>query len=261
MGDYDEALAAFEEGLALSEKVGDEFHAFRYFNSLGWLHSELGDLERAIAYNQRGAEVARKRGDLEGTANAEINLGDIFLTKTDFTRAQESLDGIHGFVKDPTTTDWMKWRYSIHLFASLGELWLARGDVARARGFAGRCLEHATRTNSRKYLLKGRRLLGEIALARGQTDEAEDALRQALSVARDIGNPTQLWKTYAVQGDLLQAQGWQDDTRRAYDNALSVIEEVATGLKDNSLSYTFLSSHHVQEIQQKGQRKDNSGGK
>jgi predicted ATPase/class 3 adenylate cyclase len=254
MGDYNQAFAAFEEGLALSEKVGDEFYGFRYLNTVGWLHSELGDLERAIDYNQLGAEMARKRGDLEGTANAEINLGDIFLTKSNLTRAQEYLDGIYGFVKDPTTTDWMKWRYSMHLFASLGELWLARGDVSRARGFAGLCLEQATRTNSRKYLVKGWRLLSEIALARGQTDEAEDALRQAHILAQEIGNPAQLWKTHAVLGNLLQAQDRPDDARGAYDDALSVIEEVAAGLKDKSLRDTFLNSHHVQEIRRQAQR-------
>lgn len=43
----------------------------------------------------------------------------------------------------------MRWRYSIHLFASLGELALARGDVAQAREHADECLERATRTRSR----------------------------------------------------------------------------------------------------------------
>ena len=27
----------------------------------------------------------------------------------------------------------MKWHYSLHLFASLGELWLARGELAKAQ--------------------------------------------------------------------------------------------------------------------------------
>jgi hypothetical protein len=32
-------------------------------------------------------------------------------------------------VQDPATSAWMQWRYSMHLFASLGELWLARGGT------------------------------------------------------------------------------------------------------------------------------------
>ena len=46
-GDYDGALALLTEGLALTEKVGDENFVPRYLNSLGWLYFECGDLDRA----------------------------------------------------------------------------------------------------------------------------------------------------------------------------------------------------------------------
>src|SRR5262249_35754347 len=96
----------------------------------------------------------------------------------------------------PATSEWMRWRYSTHLFASLGDLWLARGDYSKAQEFCNHCLEIATRTNSKKNLAKGLRLKGEIAQARRQFEEAENALGQALTIAQVIGNPTQLWKTH-----------------------------------------------------------------
>ena len=77
-GDYDAALINLEEGLALSEKVGDEVQRHRMLNSLGWLYIECGDLERAIHLSREGAKGARKRGDPETIANSEINLGEIF---------------------------------------------------------------------------------------------------------------------------------------------------------------------------------------
>jgi tetratricopeptide (TPR) repeat protein len=36
-GDYDAALMTFEEGVSLSEKVGDEVQRHRMLNCLGWL--------------------------------------------------------------------------------------------------------------------------------------------------------------------------------------------------------------------------------
>ena len=133
-GDYDEALAMFEEGLVLSEKVGAEVLRHRLLNSLGWLYIELGDLDRAIDLNRQGAEGARKRGDPEMIANAELNLGDIFLAQGDLPWPRSSSMGSIAWSHDPATSEWMRWRYSIHLFASLGELWLARGDLTKARG-------------------------------------------------------------------------------------------------------------------------------
>ncbi|MFQ5946588.1 MAG: AAA family ATPase, partial [Anaerolineae bacterium] len=194
-GDYGGALPTFEEGLALSEKVGDEAIHHRLLNCLGWLHIELGDLDRAADLNRRSAEVGRRRGDPGTIPNAEINLGDIFLAKGDLTLAQEFFDGVSRLAKDPATSDWMRFRYSIRLFASLGDLWLARGEPAKAQEFAEGCLDLATRSNSRKNLVKGWRLKGEIAVARHQWDEADAALRQALTIAEAVRNPTQLWKT------------------------------------------------------------------
>jgi tetratricopeptide (TPR) repeat protein len=180
-GDYDAAVVTLEEGLALSEKVGDEVQCHRMLNSLGWLYMECGDLDRAIDFNRQGAEGARKRGDRETIANPEINLGDIFLAKGDLTLANEFLDGVYRLVKDPATSEWMRWRYSTHLFASLGDLSLARGDYTKAREFSDHCLDLATRTRSKKNLVKAWRLQGEIAQARRQWNEAENAFRGKLT--------------------------------------------------------------------------------
>jgi tetratricopeptide (TPR) repeat protein len=234
-GEYSEALARFEEGLVLSEKVGDEVLRHRLLNSFGWLLIECGDLERAIDLNRRGAEGARKRDDHETIANAELNLGDIFLMQGDFMLAQEFLDGVYRLAHHPATSEWMKWRYSMHLFASLGELWLARGEPAKAWEFAAQCLEIATRTNSRKYVVKGWRLRGEIALTRRQWDEAEGWLRQALTLAQAVGNPTQLWKTHLAYGHFYAAIKQPEMAQQAYGAARDVIERVKGSLRDPGL--------------------------
>jgi class 3 adenylate cyclase/tetratricopeptide (TPR) repeat protein len=247
-GNYDAALVTFEEGLDLSEKVGNEVYHHRLLNGLGWLYIELGDLDRALGLNRQSAEGARKRGDHEVIANAELNLGDIFLAKGDLASAQEYFGGVYRLVKDPTTSDWQKWRYSTHLFASLGELWLARGNPARAREFAQHCLELATRTNSRKYLVKGYRLRGEIALARGQWDEAEEALRRALAIAQAIANPTQLWKTHLAFGRLHSETKKPEAARQAYRAAREVIDRIKAGLQNPELRASLENSPLVRHI-------------
>ena len=56
-GDYDDARKTVEDGLALTEKMGDEVMYQRLLNISGWLHGELGDFERAIDLNRRCAEA------------------------------------------------------------------------------------------------------------------------------------------------------------------------------------------------------------
>jgi tetratricopeptide (TPR) repeat protein len=247
-GDYDEALATFEEGLKLSEKVGDEAMRYRLLNSLGWLYIELGDLDRAIDLNKQAAERARMRDNPDTIANAEINLADAFLAKGDLTLAQEFLDGVYHMVKDPSTNQWMQWRYSTRLFASLGELWLARGDLAKAQEFADQCLDIAVRTNSRKNVVKGWRLRGEIALLGKQSEEAEEWLQQALSLAQTVGNPTQLWKTHNSLARLYEKTKRQNLEREQWRAAATIVQSIADGLPDDELRETFINSAPVREI-------------
>jgi tetratricopeptide (TPR) repeat protein len=247
-GSYDEALQTFEEGLVLAEKVSNEIRYLRLLNSLGWLYNECGALDRALELNRRGAERARQRGDPETIANAELNLGDLFLIQGDFLLAQEFFDGVYHLAHNPATSDWMKWRYSTHLFASLGELWLARGDVTKAQEFADRCLDIATRTNSRKYVVRGQRLRGEIALARRQWDDAEGWLRQALLLARTVGNPPQLWKTYLAMGRLHTETKRPELARASYQGARDVIYRIKVTLQNLDLLRSLEQSPLTQQI-------------
>lgn len=234
-GAYGDALTTLQEGLAFTEKVGDEILHQRMLNTSAWLHLELGDTDRAIELNTRCLEGARKRGDPETTANAEINLAEDFIVKGDLTMAGVILDGVHRMVDDPAVSEWMKWRYSTHLFAALGELWLARGDWDRARQFGDRCLEVATRTNSRKYRARGWRLQGEQATARRQWDDAEAALRMALSTAQEIGSPAQLWKTHAAFTRFYADQGKSDESERARRATRHVLESIRERLQNPGL--------------------------
>jgi tetratricopeptide (TPR) repeat protein len=228
--------------------VGDENFAPRYVNSLGWLHIECGSFERALALNQRASAAGQDRGDHEAIANAELNLGDIFLTQGDLTLARETLDGVHHLVHDAATSEWMRWRYSMHLFASLGELWLASGDLAKAQASANQCLDIATRTHSQKYIVKSWRLKGEIALARRQWDEGERWLRQALQLAHEVGNPTQLWKTHLALGNLYAETKQPDMARHAYQAARQVIDRTKTNLQNLALRTSLENSPLIQNV-------------
>jgi hypothetical protein len=118
----------------------------------------------------------------------------------------------------------------------------------QAREFAEQGLELATRTNSRKYLVKGYRLMGEIALARHQWDEAERALQQALTIAQAIGNPTQLWKTHLAYGHLYTAIRKPEMAQQAYSAARDVIERVKGSLRDPGLRASLESSPLLRRV-------------
>jgi len=220
-------------------------------NTLGWVYGELQDHARALEWNTRGLAAALET-DLRGVHfecmnHARLNLGDTLAALGRLDEAEEQYRAVEQVVRHPPDA-WMLWRYAQHLFHSYGELWLTRGDAANALAYADECLQLAEQTNSRKNIVKGRRLRGQALLARGGLAEAERELMHALELAREVGNPPQLWKTHVALGDLRTAQGQPDEARASYGAALAVIEGVAAGLEDAELRDTFLNSAHVQQV-------------
>ena len=135
LGDYDAALRVLEEGLLLCEKLGNELELNRLLNTLGWLHIECHDLDRGLAFSAQGLELARRSRHATGFERVAFNLADqadAFLNKGDLALASEVLDEAINIVEHPPASRWMTWRYATHCLASLGELWLARGDLAQA---------------------------------------------------------------------------------------------------------------------------------
>jgi tetratricopeptide (TPR) repeat protein len=247
-GDYDDAFLMFHEGLALSEQVGDEAIHHRLLNCLGWLYSEIGDFDRARVLNEQSAQVGRRRSDPGSRPNAEINLGEICLVQGDLASAEEILKGVYEYWEDPSTSEWMRFRYSIRLFGDMGEVALARGDLEKAGTMSGRCLEAASHTESRKNLVKAYRLKGEIAAARKEWKDTERYLENALQIARSIGNPPQLWKTHLALGRVYEESGRRELASNAYAHARRVVDEVQASLRQEDLRASFERATFVQQI-------------
>ncbi len=250
-GEYQRALAILEQTLTTAERVGDYQGRMRAPNTIGWIYNELQNHERALEWNMRGVRVAQAYStpDPEIEGNARVNLGDTLLALDRLDEAEEQFRVVEQVVRTPRPEDhWMLWRYAQHLFHSYGELWLLRGDDEKALAYAGDCLELAEASESRKNIVKARRLRAQVFLAQGKLAEAEQEIDTALQIAQEIGNPPQLWKTFVALGELRQAQGQPEKTFQAYHDALAIIDAVAAGLTDASVRETFLTSPHVAHI-------------
>jgi class 3 adenylate cyclase/tetratricopeptide (TPR) repeat protein len=245
-GRYSEAIDALGESIVFCERIGDKAVRSRSWNTLGWAHLELCDFERGIEFNKKGLELAHEVGDPEITINAQLNLADAAFAIGERERAVAELEELYASL--PGMHEWMKWRYSQHLMHSLGEAVLAAGDADRALALADECLSLAEPTESKKNVVKGRRLRGQALIVKGQLEKAEAELSTALEVASGAGNPPQLWKTWVALAQLRRAQAKAVDARDAYRESLAVVDEVAAALSDEPLRKTFLGSSEVQEI-------------
>jgi tetratricopeptide (TPR) repeat protein len=255
-GDYAEALADLEMGIKLSERLGDKVWKSRILNTLGWLYSEIYNVESAILYNHDGLQSAKKLGDPEIIRNAAINLGDCYLLKGDLPKAGSFLQMVYRDSQEygKWGEEWMKWRYLQHCCHSLGELRLIQGDAESAMKLAQECLQLAEPTKTRKNIIKGWRLMGQAYLALGKIEQAQEFLKKAIALAEELGNPPQCWKTYQALGDFYSQYRQTEQAATAYHRAIQVIEQIASRLHSETIKQTFLTAVPVQEIR-KNQKK------
>lgn len=212
-----QALALLKDVVTTGERIGDAWWRVRVLNTRGWIYGELQDHERAIAWNMQGLRGTEEANlpDPEVESNARLNLGDNLLALGRLEEAEDHFRKVERVGRDPRPQDRCQlWRYSQHLFHSNGELWLIRGDHDKAMSYAEECLQLAEQSESRKSIVKGRRLRGQALLAQDKLPEAGQELATAIQIAQEIGNPPQLWKTHAALGDLRKAQGRPDGRAR-----------------------------------------------
>jgi class 3 adenylate cyclase/tetratricopeptide (TPR) repeat protein len=254
LGEYDQALAALTEGLALAEKVGDDAFIARYLNTIGWLRIECGDLAEGIALSERSYEATGRSSRAGHGTGAERrafirnNEGDAFIARGDFTAAAESLDEALHIVQNPPSSRWMTWRYATHCYASLGQLALARSDTDRARRFADQSLEISTPTASRKFESWAWRIKGESATMRRVWVDADESLRRALTIAESIRQPRQTWLSHLALGRLHAAQGRRDDARHHYRAASAIVTALRAKTRDPGLRAGLESAPLIREL-------------
>ena len=253
-GSYDRALAAFTEGLALAEKVGDDAYIPRYLNTIGWMRIDCGDFAEGIALSERSYEATNRSSRAGHGSGAErrafirINEADAWMAQGNLADADEGLAEALHIVHHPPPSRWMTWRYATHCYASLAQLALLRGDAESAARLADQSLEIAVPTRSRKYESWAWRIKGENATARHRWDEAEEALRRAQAIAEAIGHPRQRWMGLLALGRLDAARGRREEASARYHAAWELIADLQARTKDAALRAGLESVPLIREL-------------
>jgi len=244
-GEYDAGARDLREGLAQAEKMGDMAFIPRFLNTLGWMFNECHAYENAIEHCQRAVEIDGGNAHATGVERivfSQLNWADALLGLGDLQGAKEMLDTVYAVAANPRTHEWMRWRYSTHMFASFAQYWVTAGDPRQAGEWASRCLAIAQDKGSWKYIAKGRRLVGAIATHAKDWDSAAESLMEAESIAKRIGHVNEVWRVHAEFGDLQQAMGKPGAGSEHRQAARAILVESRESIKDKELSGIYASA-------------------
>jgi class 3 adenylate cyclase/tetratricopeptide (TPR) repeat protein len=252
-GAYAQARTTLRDGMSKAHARENRYIVGRLTNTLGWFHSEFGDISHALEHDQASVDVGRTAHVSNVEISALINLGlDYFLLRQ-YDRAWSSLVptlervereafGVH------------RWRWMIRLFIGLAELSYATEDYEQAIRYVEEGVQEAQRTSSQKYVALGWALRGKIVHKLGDANTAGVELQRAFSLAEQLQSPSLLYPIAYDLGYWHESIGKEREAASLYGKAKATIEQMATAVEDEALRSTFLQAALVQEIHERAAR-------
>ena len=190
---FDEALAEHRAALALAERMGNRWLAAGCYSNIGEVEKTRGDLEAAIASKQRALDMwtavgakAEAGAALLDIGFARVRFGQILQGRADLLQAETQLSAAGNK------------RYHAELWRGIALAELSLGDLNAAESAAARSLQYAEAGKMRQEEAITQRTLGEIALARGDIAGARSLLETSRDRLAELGETAELAQTQAT---------------------------------------------------------------
>jgi DNA-binding winged helix-turn-helix (wHTH) protein/tetratricopeptide (TPR) repeat protein len=216
-GEFGQALKEFDSGIEMFVKNGNSYGARTLHLYRIWVLHHCMDYRgvldacRQIAASSESA-MDSETGFGEMILPAEVRLCSILtgLALAGLGNTDEALTCLHAVQRQmeshPVIFDWY-WRLSVE--SGLAELWLAKGDFARAAVQAGRAVELALATAERTYQALAWDVQARVALRAADLATAQEAIERALLTIQEYETPLADWKVHASASDVYEAIGDQ----------------------------------------------------
>jgi DNA-binding winged helix-turn-helix (wHTH) protein len=173
-------------------------------------------------------------------ASAEVNLGNYQRAHTLLSSAQQDME------RRDVMLDWYR---RILLESVFTELWLAKGDVIRARPEAERFLKTASATEERTWRTLAWEASARLAFAERDLTKATNCIAEGLHTMEGFEAPLARWRLNATAFELYQALGNRDLAERHRALSLDTIMKLANSLPAGEpLQDTFLSAPRVRKV-------------
>jgi tetratricopeptide (TPR) repeat protein len=245
-GRISEAMDALNQALDFAKRNNHAVALSRVPNGFGWVWREIGDLRKAIEFNDGGVGFASHFRAAEAESNGLINLVYDYLLAGEPGKAAGALERVKPLYERER---WNRWRfYEIRHQAAETELRLAERKLDRAAELAGGLLANANHYCVPKYIATAHRLRGEIAALNGDLHGAEEEITQSLEQFATHPMPLIEWRHHASLARALAACGRPAAARESFGRAQTLVQGLAAGIHDRAMQQMFLRTPAVREV-------------
>ena len=247
VGEWGAALRDLDTRIARAERNADSHRRVLLLLSRMWVQLNAMDFAAAretgvslLPSLTHHVEDPTRRMCLVITGAAEAGLGNHDAALELLHTAREEMDG------QTVITDWYR---RLVLQWALTNLWLARGDLARAREEGDVFLERASATVEATWRGLACEANARIALASHDLERAMDLSQKGVDAVERVEAPVAAWQVYATATEVARAQGDLATSASRREKSREIIRKLAASLGANAeLRHTFLAAPAVRQV-------------
>ena len=221
-GNWDKAVAAYEDAIRMGGTVFDLRRVARMYGSLGTAYHEVGEVEIAMRYTMRSLALLEVLRDRVALARSENSLALVLMARGDLDGARLHLDRSLELCDEAD----LEFGRS-HVLLSLCELSVQEGNVERALELAQQALELAERLEEGVSIAEAHVWLGRIADSKGEHAKVDREFEDAIRGFEALGMRERLLHCHGVYAEILERRG---ELAKAYVHMKEALQASRPGL-------------------------------
>jgi tetratricopeptide (TPR) repeat protein/DNA-binding XRE family transcriptional regulator len=199
---YVPAIRYYEAAASAAAGVKDLLQLAKMHHGLGVAHQRQQQPTTARQHYDKAITLYSIESDSSAAYRVEIDLGDLLLQQGQLDSAEEHLlKALAG------SNEWkMDRRGRGYILTNLGEVYLRRDELSRARDYLEQALEVAQAVGERIVLANVRVLLGQLEERNGDMPLADDHFEAAIRIFEELRMPDRLRDAHMEYAELLEAR-------------------------------------------------------
>ncbi|BCL35694.1 tetratricopeptide repeat protein [Nostoc sp. MS1] len=220
-GEIEEAIALYQQSLALTEQIGDVQGQAATLNNLGYLKAKRGEIEEAIALYEQSFFFSKQIGNIQGQA---VTLNQLGLLKVNSGEINAALTLFEQSLALNEQIGYVQGQATTLI--NLGYLKEACGEINLAIAL----LEQALALNEQIGDVQGKATtLNNLAMLKANTGKIEEAIalcEQSLALYEQIGNVQSQTVTLQNLGMLKANTGKIEEAIALYEQSLALSKQI-----------------------------------
>jgi len=197
---FDSTLSYYLKAIPIAEKLGSTKKMSNYYNGIGGVFYQLGNIEKAVSYMQKAAAIKLKDGDLLYYATINCNIAGAFQRLGKYNEAIAILRDSELKLKNFNNVEILA-----NLYNSLGSAYfLQNKNLDSVEYFYKKNINLITDSNQDAFRLAAYINLSDLYIEKNKFDLAELNLLKALSIINKLNRGLEKINVYHILSSLYE---------------------------------------------------------